>query len=70
MRIGSFPSTDFQFGIPAAVLKPQDNKYPIFDPALLALNLSDTDLQDLFNRVNDVYAAEKAARDQAKNKQP
>ena len=63
MRIGSFPSSDFQFGIPANVAKPKNNKYPLFDSELLALNLSNQDLQDLQSRVQSLYETLRGARD-------
>ena len=52
MRMGAFPATDFRFGIPTAILKPANNNYPLFDQALLDLNLSNEDLQDLQQRTN------------------
>lgn len=61
MRTGAFSAADFQFGTPIAVAKPADNKYPLFDPQLLALGLNNTDLQDLSARVNDVYDTLRAA---------
>ena len=63
MRMGSFASPDFQFGIPVAVAKPRDNKMPIWDSALLALNLNNQDLADLQSRVQDLYATLRGERD-------
>jgi hypothetical protein len=61
--MGTFSSPDFQFGVPVAVAKPRDNRMPIWDSALLALNLKNQDLADLQSRVTDVYNTLKAQRD-------
>lgn len=63
MRMGTFSTPDFQFGIPVAVAKPRNNKMPVWDSALLALNLSNEDLADLQSRVADVYATLRGERD-------
>ena len=63
MRMGQFSNPDFQFGIPAAVAKPRNNKMPIWDSALLALGLKNEDLADLQSRVADVYATLRGERD-------
>lgn len=63
MRMGTFASPDFQFGIPVAVAKPRDNKMPIWDSALLALNLNNQDLADLQSRIADLYATLRGSRD-------
>lgn len=63
MRMGTFASPDYQFGIPVAVAKPKDNKMPLWDSSLLALNLSNEDLSDLQTRVNEVYQSLRAERD-------
>lgn len=63
MRMGTFASPDFQFGIPVAVAKPRNNRMPLWDSALLALNLSNEDLADLQSRVNDVYLTLQGQRD-------
>lgn len=63
MRMGQFAAQDFQFGIPVAVAKPKDNKMPIWDSALLALNLNNQDLADLQSRVQDLYATLRGERD-------
>jgi hypothetical protein len=61
--MGTFASPDFQFGIPVAVAKPRDNKMPIWDSALLALNLNNQDLADLQSRIADLYATLRGSRD-------
>jgi hypothetical protein len=61
--MGAFSSPDFEFGIPVAVAKPADNRLPIWDSALLALNLNNQDLADLQSRVQDVYATLRGERD-------
>lgn len=63
MRMGSFAASDFQFGIPLAIAKPADNKYPLWDPELVALSLSNQDLQDLQARVQSVYETLRGKRD-------
>lgn len=63
MRMGTFSNPDFQFGIPAAVAKPRDNRMPIWDSALLALGLKNEELADLQSRVQDVYATLRGERD-------
>lgn len=63
MRMGTFASPDFQFGIPVAVAKPRNNRMPLWDSSLLALNLNNEDLADLQARVNDVYATLRGERD-------
>lgn len=63
MRMGTFSNPDFIFGTPVAVAKPKDNKMPLWDSALLALNLNNEDLADLQARVNDVYLTLRGERD-------
>lgn len=63
MRMGVFSNPDFQFGTPAAVVKPRDNRMPLWDSALLALGLKNEELADLQSRVQDVYQTLRGERD-------
>lgn len=63
MRMGAFAAVDFQYGMPSAVAKPADNKYPLFDSALLALHLTNTDLKDLQSRTQNLYETLRGERD-------
>lgn len=63
MRLGSFPSTDYRFGIPSSIAKPANNDFPIWDESLLSLNLSNEDLADLQARADALFAALTGSRD-------
>ena len=46
-RVGSFAGPAVAFGLPLQVVHPIDNKFPMFDPEIDALNISIEEKQKL-----------------------
>jgi len=62
-RSGSFSAPNFALGAPIGVIKPKDNRVPIYDSALSALGANTATTQDLQAEVDELAAAMTLARD-------
>lgn len=63
-RIGSFSPSQFVVGAPLNIIHPKDNKVPLFDPKIDALEgVSEAEKVRLQEQVDELAAALEAARD-------
>lgn len=63
-RIGSFSQPTFLFGAAVNVVKPLDNKIPLYDPAIEnAKGLTDAQKRDAQQRADELAATLILARD-------
>ena len=62
-RSGSFSAPNFALGVPIGVVKPRDNRVPLYDAALSALHANQATTQDLQSEVDELAAAMTLARD-------
>ena len=63
MRIGSFAGPTAGFGLPLQVVHPIDNKFPMFDPEIDALNISLAEKQKLQMEAEQLTGALIVGRD-------
>ena len=64
-RVGSFAGPVQAFGVPLAVVHPLDNKFPMFDPEIEALDLSLEEKAKLQAELENLSGALIVARDNA-----
>ncbi len=69
-RIGSFSGPPQSFGIPLAVVHPRDNKFPMFDPEIEALDISIVEKAKLQAEVENLAGALIVGRDKKRDKTP
>lgn len=63
-RSGSFAGSTFSYGEPLSVVHPPDNKFPSFDPEILAeKGLSEQQRLDLQQQLDELSAVLTLARD-------
>jgi len=63
-RSGAFSQPAFVFGAPISVIKPPDNRFPKYDPAIEAMKgVSEKDKRDLQQQIDELAATLGLARD-------
>lgn len=63
-RVGEFFGAQTRFGDPLSVVHPRDNRFPKYDPELLAAkDLTQKQRRELQRQIDELYAALVASRD-------